>query len=106
MNHRFGSSSFVFNADNKIHLLESQLSASEERAPIATQKVRDLVETQEKSLQKMADLSEQQVVVERAFKAIEIELVSTKTELSVKNQWKTEKILMDIRFTYKISRVY
>ena len=61
------------------------MSASEERATIAQQKLRDLVDAQQKSMQKIDDVSEQKAMIERAFKAIEIELVSTKTELSVKN---------------------
>lgn len=74
------------NTDNKVFTLESQLSTSEERATIATQEIRNLLETQEKSLQTIDGLREQQALMERAFKVIEIELVSTKTELTVKNQ--------------------
>jgi len=72
--------------ENKVHTLESQLSASEEKAAIATHKVTGLVDSEERSLQKINDLIEQQELMERAFKAIEVELISTKTELNVKSQ--------------------
>lgn len=74
------------NADSKVNTLESQLSASEEKATAAAHKINTLMGTEEQSLQKIADLIEQQELMERAFKAIEVELIRTKAELSVKTQ--------------------
>jgi chromosome segregation ATPase len=73
-------------ANNKVSSLGSQLSISEGRATIATQEAIKLAEIQEKSLQTMDDLREQLSLTERAFKVVEIEFTSTKTELVVKNQ--------------------
>lgn len=74
------------NADSKVNTLESQLSVSEEKASAAAHKINTLIGTEEQSLQKITDLIEQQELMERAFKAIEVELISTKAELSVKTQ--------------------
>ncbi len=74
------------NAESKVLTLESQLSASEEKASVTALTVAKLVSAEDRSLQKTNDLIEQQELMERAFKAIEIELIITKTELSVKNQ--------------------
>lgn len=76
----------LVNANNKIQQQEFQLRSSEKRVAAATYKVTELNELNLRSTFDVVDAKEQLSLLKRVLKALELELVSTKTELKVKDQ--------------------
>lgn len=76
----------LVNANNKIQQQEFQLRSSEKKVVVATYKVTELNELNLRSTFDVVDTKEQLSLLKRVLKALELELVSTKTELKVKDQ--------------------
>jgi chromosome segregation ATPase len=73
-------------AGQQLQIAESKLLSVNEQFQAGTIKIAELRTTRDQLLSEKADVGERQALIEKAFKAIEIELVSVKTELAVKNQ--------------------
>jgi len=73
-------------AGQQLQAAESKLLAINEQLQAGTIQIVELRTARDQLLSEKSDLGERLVVIEKTFKSIEIELVSTKTELAVKNQ--------------------
>ncbi len=74
------------NSEQQRQVADSKLSAVIQLHQGATHKIAELTIARDQLLGEKNDLGERVGLMEKAFKAIEIELVSVKTELVVKNQ--------------------
>jgi len=73
-------------AGQQLQTADSKLSAVNEQYQIGIHQIVELRAARDQLLNDKADLGERIGLMERAFKSIEIELVTAKTELAVKNQ--------------------
>jgi chromosome segregation ATPase len=73
-------------AEQQRQVVDSKLSSISEQYQGATRQIVELTVTRDQLLDDKSDLSERLELMEKAFKTIEIELVTVRTELAVKNQ--------------------
>lgn len=72
--------------DSAATQLKLQLKASEDMGTTTNLKLAALTELNDKKIEEIEDLKEHLSFIDRTSRALELELVSTKTELNVKNQ--------------------